>query len=206
MLHDIINYISTLDPSVIYLVLFFFAFIENVIPPSPSDIVLVIGSTLITKSTIGFIPILLLTSFASALGFVFMYYIGKNFGERVIRLGKLKFIKPETMEKTDIWFSKYGYNLILINRFLPGTRAVISFFSGVHKLAPIRTFIYAAVSSFFWNALLIFVGYLLGNNIDLIDKYLSTYSNIVFIIIILVVLYFVIRHYRKKKPSNENIQ
>lgn len=206
MLQDIISYISTLDPSIIYLVLFFFGFIENVFPPSPSDVVLVIGSTLIAKSTIGFLPILLLTSVASALGFVFMYYIGKNFGDKVIRSGKLKFIKPTTLEKTDVWFSKYGYNLILINRFLPGTRAVISFFTGVHNLKPGKTFLYAAISSFIWNALLIFAGYLLGNNIGLIDKYLSAYSNIVLLIIIMAVIYFAIKHFRKKKTADENIQ
>ncbi len=206
MLQDIISYISTLDPSIIYLVLFFFGFIENVFPPSPSDVVLVIGSTLVAKSTIGFLPILFLTSVASALGFVFMYYIGKNFGDKVIRSGRLKFIKPGTLEKTDVWFLKYGYNLILVNRFLPGTRAVISFFTGVHNLKPGKTFLYAAVSSFIWNALLIFVGYLLGNNIDLIDKYLSAYSNIVLFIIIAIIIYFMIKHFRKKKTADENIQ
>lgn len=206
MLQDIISYISTLDPSVIYLVLFFFGFIENIFPPSPSDVVLVIGSTLVAKSTVGFIPILLLTSVASALGFVLMYYIGKYFGERVIRSGKLKYIKQGTLGKTDLWFSKYGYNLILINRFLPGTRAVISFFTGVHNLKPGKTFLYAAVSSFIWNALLIFVGYLLGNNIDLIDKYLSAYSNFVLVIICLVIIYFLVKYFRKKKTADENIQ
>lgn len=201
MLQDIISYINTLDPALIYLVLFFFAFIENIFPPSPSDVVLVIGSTLIAKTTIGFVPILLLTSTASAIGFVCMYYVGKYFGDRVLRSGKLKFIKQETLDKTDKWFSKYGYNLILINRFLPGTRAVVSFFTGVHKLAPMKTFFYAAFSSFIWNGILIFVGYLLGNNIDQIDACLSAYSNIVLILIVVVVTVLLVKHFRKKKKS-----
>lgn len=201
MLQDIISYINTLDPALIYLVLFFFAFIENIFPPSPSDVVLVIGSTLIAKTTIGFVPILLLTSTASAIGFVCMYYVGKYFGDRVLRSGKLKFIKQETLDKTDKWFGKYGYNLILINRFLPGTRAVISFFTGVHKLAPMKTFFYAAFSSFIWNGILIFVGYLLGNNIDQIDACLSAYSNIVLVLIVIIVAVLLVKHFRKKKKS-----
>ena len=201
MLQDIISYINTLDPALIYLVLFFFAFIENIFPPSPSDVVLVIGSTLIAKTTLGFVPILLLTSTASAIGFVCMYYVGKYFGDRVLRSGKLKFIKQDTLDKTDRWFGKYGYNLILINRFLPGTRAVISFFTGVHKLAPLKTFFYSAFSSFFWNALLIFTGYLLGNNIDKIDSFLSGYSNVVLILIVIAAAVLLVKHFRKKKKT-----
>jgi len=199
MLEQIISYISNLDPAIIYLVLFFFSFIENIFPPSPSDVVVVIGSTLIAHSTMGFIPILLVTSFASALGFIVMYLIGEFSGEKIIRKGKLKFLKQEYLEKADLWFHKYGYNLILINRFMPGTRAVISFFCGVHRLKPIRSFVYAAVSSFFWNIILISLGIALGNNVHLIDKYLSTYSNIILVISILVVGFVVYKFWRKKK-------
>ena len=37
MLHEIISYIGSLDPALIYLVLFIFAFIENIFPPSPEE-------------------------------------------------------------------------------------------------------------------------------------------------------------------------
>lgn len=128
-----------------------------------------------------------------------MYFIGEFSGDKIIRKGKLKFLKQEYLEKADLWFHKYGYNLILINRFMPGTRAVISFFCGVHRLKPIRSFVYAAVSSFFWNIILISVGIALGNNVHLIDKYLSTYSNIIWVISILVVGFVVYKFWRKKK-------
>src|SRR3989339_1863610 len=182
MLEQIISYISTLDPALIYVVLFFFAFIENILPPSPSDFVVIFGATLIANSTLGFIPILLITSVGSAIGFIVMYLVGEFLGEKLLRSGKFKFIKQESLDKADRFFHKYGYNIILINRFLPGTRAVVSFFSGVHKLKPTRTFIYAGVSSFVWNAILIFLGIQLGNNLELVDKYLSEYSQIILVI------------------------
>lgn len=201
MLQQIINYISTLDPQLIYVVLFFFAFIENIIPPSPSDLVVLVGATLISKSTLGFIPILLLTSFGSAIGFIVMYLIGDFFGEKMLRSGKFKFIKKESLEKADVFFHRYGYNIILINRFLPGTRAVVSFFSGVHKLKPTRTFIFAAISSFIWNALLIFLGIQLGYNLQLVDKYLSEYSQIILAVTVLLIIFFAVRYWIKKKKS-----
>lgn len=201
MLQEIISYISTLDPALIYVVLFFFAFVENIFPPSPSDFVVLIGSTLVAKSAIGFIPILILTSIGSAIGFIVMYFFGEFLGEKLIRSGRFKFIKNESLEKADRFFHRYGYNLILINRFLPGTRAVVSFFSGVHKLKPARTFVYAAVSSFFWNVLLIFLGIQLGKNLDLVDYYLSKYSEFVLLLTVLIIIVLVVKFIMKKKKS-----
>lgn len=201
MLEQIISYIDTLDPTLIYLVLFFFAFVENIFPPSPSDLVVVFVATLIAKSTLGFIPILLITSIGSGVGFIVMYLIGEFLGEKILRRGRFKFIKEESLNKADLFFHKYGYNIILLNRFIPGTRAVISFFSGVHRLKPARTFIYAAVSSFFWNALLIFIGIKLGENLELVDYYLSQYSNIILIFTALILSYVLIKFWLKKKKG-----
>jgi membrane protein DedA with SNARE-associated domain len=205
MLQQIISYVSTLDPSVIYLVLFFFSFIENIFPPSPSDVVVVIGSTLIISSPIGFVPILLITTVASSIGFIVMYYLGEFLGDKLVRSGRFKFITPELLAKTDSWFAKYGYNLILINRFMPGTRAVVSFFCGVHRLKPIKTFTYASLSSFGWNIILISLGVALGNNLSLIDKYLHTYSDVAAIITFLIVGFILLSVWIKRKKKNENV-
>lgn len=192
---------SHLDPVLIYVILFLFAFIENIFPPSPSDVVVVVGASLIATTSMGFIPVLLITSFGSSLGFMLMYFVGKIFGEKIIRSGKLSFITQEGLSNTDIWFNKWGYKLIIANRFMPGTRSVISFFTGVYELEIIKTFVFSTISAFAWNLLIIYAGMFLGNNVEAIDYYLSTYSLIGLIIAILVVLYFGLKYYLKRKRS-----
>jgi len=201
MLQEILTYIGSLDTTYIYLALFFFAFIENVFPPSPSDVVVVIGASLIASTGIDFLPVLFITSVGSALGFILMYYVGFYLSEHVLRKGKVKFISPESLQKTDRWFAKYGYWLILTNRFLPGTRSVISFFSGLYELHIGKTFVNALISAFLWNAAIIFLGMELGNNVERIDYYFTTYSNIVIGITIVVAGYFILRYFilRKRK-------
>ncbi|MBU2493903.1 MAG: DedA family protein [Bacteroidetes bacterium] len=202
MLESILSFMNNLDPLWIYVILFSFSFIENVFPPSPSDVVVIIGATLIATTTIGFFPILVLTSIGSALGFVLMFYVGKIFGNNILRKGKIKFIHRDDLEKTNAWFNKYGYKLIVANRFLPGTRSVISFFSGVNELNVFKTFFYASLSAFAWNAIIIYLGFILGQNVDLIVFYLKTYSNIILIITFIVILFFAVKYFiRKKKIS-----
>ncbi|PID59862.1 MAG: hypothetical protein CR986_04790 [Ignavibacteriae bacterium] len=202
MLEQIINYISSLDTTWIYIILLAFSFIENVFPPSPSDVVVVVGASLIPSSTLSFIPILLITSIGSSLGFILMYYVGFFLSEKVLRSGKLSFISQDALAKTDEWFSKYGYKIIVANRFLPGTRSVISFFSGVHELNVIKVFLYASISAFAWNLIIIYLGMTLGNNIELIDYYLKTYSNIGMALTAVILLFFGIRYFVKRKKSD----
>ncbi|MBI9070637.1 MAG: DedA family protein [Melioribacteraceae bacterium] len=195
MLEEIILYISSVDVVWLYCILFFFAFIENIFPPSPSDVVVVAGASLIASTSLGFIPVLFITSIGSSLGFMLMYYLGMYLSEHVLRSGKLKFISQNSIDKTDKWFTKYGYKLIIANRFMPGTRSVISFFSGVSELDKIKTFVYATISAFVWNILLVYLGMSVGNNIELIDYYLSTYSNIALIITGIILAIWLIRFF-----------
>ena len=201
MLEEILVYIGSLNNTWIYIILFFFAFIENIFPPSPSDVIVVVGASLIASNGLGFLPVLLITSIGSALGFILMYYIGFFLSEKVLRTQKLKFINQDALHKTDLWFAKYGYWIVLANRFLPGTRSVISFFSGVHELNVIKTFVFALISAFVWNVIIIEIGMMLGNNVELIDYYLTTYSNVVVSLTVFVLIIFAVRYYFKKKKN-----
>jgi len=201
MADQIFSFMQSIDPIYIYFLLFFFAFIENLFPPSPSDLVVVFGSSLIASTSISYLPVLFVTSFGSSIGFMVMFYVGKYFGDHVLKTGKLKFITQENLSKVDIWFTKYGYKLIVINRMLPGTRAVVSFFAGMYELDYLKTFSLAFISSIVWNILIIELGIVLGNNISLIDGYLSAYSKVVLIASIILLVYFLIRFILKKKNA-----
>jgi membrane protein DedA with SNARE-associated domain len=207
MIEDILSHISELTPFWIYVSLFAFAYIENVFPPSPSDLVVVIGGSLVGTGTISFIPTLIITTAGSVLGFMTLFFIGWMLDKKVIKSGKLKFISVEAVLKVEAWFNKYGYWVIAINRFLPGTRSVVSFFAGMSRLDIKRTVILSTVSAFLWNILIIYLGMLFGENVEVVDRYLETYSNIVLVVTIIAVIFFVVRYFFfRKKSEAKNIQ
>ena len=201
MFEDILNQISTFPPLWIYVTLFLFSFIENVFPPSPSDLVVLIGGTLISTEVIHFIPTLILTTIGSLIGFMVLFYVGSAVDKKVIHSGKIKFVSVDTVDKVEAWFNKYGYWVILANRFLPGTRSVISFFSGLSHLKVEKTILLAAISAFAWNAIILILGITFGDHVKVIDNYLSTYSNIVIAITVVVVLFFIIRNILLKRKQ-----
>lgn len=203
MFESILTQISDFTPIWIYLTIFFFAYIENLFPPSPSDIVVVIGGSLVGTGTISFIPLFISATLGSLTGFLTAFIIGWQFDKKLIHSGKIKFINIQSVDKVETAFRKWGYYLIVANRFLPGTRAVISFFAGMSRLNVNKTSLLSLVSAAIWNTFLIYLGITFGNNVDVIDRYLNTYSNIVLIITGVVILFFVVKLLitkRKSKP------
>lgn len=203
MFEDILNNISSFTPFWVYVTLFFFAFVENVFPPSPSDLVVVIGGSLVSTGVISFIPTLLLTTIGSVVGFMILFYFGSTVDRKVVHSGKYKYIPVDAIEKVELWFKKYGYYVIIANRFMPGTRSVISFFAGMSSLNVKKTLLLAAISALVWNAIIIYLGYVFGNNVEVVDKYLSTYSNIAISITVVVVIILVVKFYLSRKKNKE---
>lgn len=203
-MHDFITTLDQLSPVWVYCSLFLIAYIENIFPPSPSDVIIVFGGTLIGIGRINFIAALLMTTAGGVLGFVTMYLIGRWFGDHILNRGKLKFIPLSGVRKVELWFQKYGAWVIVANRFLSGTRAVISLIAGMSGITLAVTIPLCAISSFVWNGILLYSGYVVGQNWQMIGGYLSTYSRIITIMVcVAAAIWIVYRVMRKKKKTGD---
>ncbi len=197
-----IHTLETLSPTLIYCCLFAIAYIENVFPPSPSDVIVVFGGYLVGLGTIDFTMALILTTVGSITGFMTMYKVGDWFGEAIIEKKRFTFLPLESIHKVEEWFRKYGYWIIVANRFMSGTRAVVSFFAGLSKLRLLRTTILCGISALVWNWLMLYAGALLGKNWNSIALYLSTYSQIITGVIIFAFVVWGIRRLYLRNKAN----
>ena len=155
---------------------FAFAYIENLFPPSPSDVILVFVGTLVGIGTIGFAETLVVATIGSVAGFATAYGIGRRYGRSMIEKGWLPFISLPLLDKVEAWFNKYHGWIIVGNRFLAGTRAVISFAAGMTKMPFTKTTVLCTVSALAWNAILVFVGMQVGTRWREVDTFLSAYG------------------------------
>ena len=199
MVEHLFASLSSYNPILIYGLIIFVPFIENLFPPSPSDVLVVLAGSLIVNGTINYFAALALATFGGELGFMVLYFIGQQTDRKLIHTGKLKFISPEALKKAEDWFTKYGFALILFNRFLSGVRSVISFFAGLSELDLRRTFLLSSLGTMVWNAILLGLGMLFGYNLHAIDRFLSTYTMGVLILTALVGIYFLANYMIKRK-------
>ncbi len=187
----------------IYLVIFFFAFIENIFPPVPSDIIIVFAGYIAGTETVGFLPVFIVAVMGSTAGFMTMFGLGRSLGKRIVESGKLPLIPVKSIHTAERWFRKWGYGLIAINRFLSGTRAVIAFFAGLAALRIEWTFLLAALSSILWNALLLYAGFLLGENWRSIGEFFKQYrlfsTLLITVVLVSAVVYIIFKNVRASR-------
>src|SRR5690606_33515552 len=71
--HQFADWLQALPPAWIYATLFAIAYGENVVPPLPGDVAVVIGGSLVGLGLIGFAPLVGVATLGGALGFLTMY-------------------------------------------------------------------------------------------------------------------------------------
>jgi membrane protein DedA with SNARE-associated domain len=175
------------------------AYIENLLPPFPSDVAIVAAASLVAFGSVNIAPLIIAATLGSTLGFLTMYRIGHWFGDRVLETGRIRFISVDQVHKVETWFRTYGYGVIVANRFLAGTRAVISFFAGMSNLSLWKTTVLSLFSALAWNSILVYAGKTLGTNWSSIAFYLETYSKAITTLLLVLAFLFAMRYFLKKK-------
>jgi membrane protein DedA with SNARE-associated domain len=194
-----VAWLQQLPPLSVFALMFFVAYIENIFPPSPSDVLLIFIGTLIGVGTIGFMPALLCATLGSTLGFITAYLIGRYFQRGVIEGRLSRFLPVNTIAQVEALFLRYGYGVIVANRFLAGTRAIVSFFAGMAKLSlPITTAL-CAVSALAWNAILLYLGKFFANNWRSAVEYLELYSKGATALVVILIAIFLWRFFKHRK-------
>ena len=195
--------LAQLNPFWVYLAVAAIAYIENILPPFPSDVIVVAAGSLVGVGLVDFTSLLLLATVGSTLGFITMYKIGDWFGDKILETGKIKFIPVESVRKVEKWFKIYGYWIVVANRFLAGTRAVVSFFAGIAELSLVRASVLSFLSAFAWNFILLFAGKKLGENWQNIMYYLEAYSKgVTSVLAIIAIAYIAHLLYRRRSPRH----
>lgn len=207
-IQSVIEWVEVVPVVGIYLIFLAVAYLENVIPPIPGDVLVAFAGYLAAEGLIGIFPVYALTTLASVAGFMTMYWLGGRWSVDIEQQQKnhwvLKFIDYSYFEKGKGWMDRWGQGVILANRFLAGTRSIISLTAGFYHLNPRLTALSSLVSSMLWNGILIGFGWFVKSNWKAIGFYLGTYSKIILAGIALFAVYKVVRWYLGRKEKTEN--
>ena len=195
------NHIDKMPDFLIYLVLGFSAFMENIFPPAPGDMIVAFGAFLVGAGRLGFVGVFISTTLGSLLGFMTLFGLGGYLGRRFFIERDFFFFKKENIVRTGNWFKKYGYFIVTFNRFFPGIRSVISIAGGVYKLDRRKVVFLALLSAAIWNLIWISIGYTLGSNWEVVENELKIiFARYNFIILsILLVLFLYVTFFKNKK-------
>lgn len=192
-----------------YFGVFFLILLENVFPPIPSEVILLISGFFSSYTSLSVFYMILASTLGSFLGAIILYYIGKIFNKERLkkivngRLGKILFLKENDIDKADEWFDNKGNKSVFFCRFVPIVRSLISIPAGMSEMPIGKFIIYTICGSMIWNTVLICLGYRLGSNWEYVLTILDKYQIIVIVILVIIFGYVIIKFYRKRRKSKK---
>ncbi|MDR1285298.1 MAG: DedA family protein [Campylobacteraceae bacterium] len=180
-----------------YIGIFILMAIESSIFPLPSEIVIIPAGYLAYQGEMNYFLIVICGTLGSLAGACFNYYLAFKLGRTLLlKYGKYIFIKPYHLEKVEIFFNRHGEISTFSGRLVLGVRHFISLPAGLARMNLTKFSFYTILGSFIWVNILALLGFFIGENEELIQKYLW-YIIIALIILIIIIAFF----YAKKHIS-----
>ncbi|MGC4027266.1 MAG: DedA family protein [Steroidobacteraceae bacterium] len=152
----------------IYAIVFLVVFAETglvVTPFLPGDSLLFALGALAAIDTGGTLSapwLALLLTAAAFLGDTVNYSVGRAIGHHAFS-GRYRFIKPEYLRQTELYFDRHGSATIMLARFAPIIRTYAPFVAGVGHMRYSRFLAWNVLGAVLWVNLFIWAGYLFGN-------------------------------------------
>ncbi|BBG66358.1 DedA protein [Hydrogenimonas sp.] len=198
-MHEIVNWIVETVGAMGYLGIFIMMFLESSFFPFPSEVAMIPAGYLASKGEMSLVAAFLAGAGGSLAGALFNYALGHRLGRAfLIRYGKYIFLKPETVDKTEAFFAKYGPASTFWGRLLPGIRQYISLPAGIGKMPLLAFSIYTFLGAGIWCAVLLGLGYIFGEHEDQIKEVLHYLIGGIILMVIGVFYY-----YRKRNKKIE---
>ena len=206
-LPDLITKTVETNPYIAYFVISLAMFLENLIPPIPSEIIMPLGGFFVYTGDLNFYILIVSGLIGTVVGALPWYFLGKLLNEKKLsnfidRKGKFVGISLKDLDKSRLWFEKYGVLLVFWGRLIPGIRTLISVPAGI-ELMPLNKFlIWTSLGSLIWVIFLTSAGYLFGENYEIIGLYIDNFKIILKPIFVILILFFLIRFFKKLKSNN----
>ncbi len=184
-----------------YFLIFSLMFLENIIIPIPSELVLFYAGYLVSVGELNFVLVLMLATIASLLSSLLAYAIAFLLGKvEVMKFLKKLRVKEKDLRNAEKFFKRKGKLAVFLARLIPGLRSLISYPAGFFKMSLTEFTIYTFLGTLLWNALLIFTGYMLGSSwqeaLNIFEK--LKYPALIVGLIIFILLY---KMFLKKKKN-----
>ena len=132
---------------------------ESSILPVPSEIVIPPAAFWASQGRMSYSGVVLAGTFGSWLGSAITYWVSRWIGRAVIlRWGRIVFIKPEGLDRAEIFMQRYGVGGVFFARLLPVIRHLISIPAGIARMSFGVFSLVTVLGAFFWCSILAWFG------------------------------------------------
>ena len=204
MLQDFAHAVQGLVRDLGYPGLFVLIVLESTMIPIPSLLVMPFAGFMASQGDFSLPVILVINSVGALVGSGLSYWLGAAGGKPLLlKYGKYVFVRPGDLDKTEDFFARHGRFTILVGRFLPVVRHIISIPAGIARMPLVPFFTQTFLGATIWGGGLMILGYELGARWESIAAKAKRVDLVIAVGIVLILVAVVVRFLLKRKRERE---
>ncbi len=178
-LQEILHALTTLPAALLYLLLGIGAAAENVVPPVPADTFVLAGALLAARGAADPWLVFLVTWTFNVASAVAVYFVARRYGRAFFKMPIARWLLREhQLEQIGGFYAGWGVPAIFFSRFLPAWRAMVPVFAGISRMEAWRVIPTVLIASGLWYGLLVYLGAVMGRNLDLIARVFESVNSV----------------------------
>jgi membrane protein DedA with SNARE-associated domain len=182
--------------------------LENIFPPIPSEVILLLAGYNVELQRFGFIGAVLAATAGSVIGAYFLYGVGRVLSETrlerfLARVGKFVGLKQKDVHKGFQWFERHEDPVVFFGRLVPVVRSVVSIPAGAEKMPLVKFTFLTAAGSLIWNTVWVSIGWSLGSQWEKAERWSDALQYAVVVLVVIVLVVLIIRARRQKNSGEE---
>lgn len=188
-----------------YLLVGVAAAVENLFPPIPSDVIVVVGGVLADRGIMNGGLVFGVAWASNLVLALFVYSAARRYGQEIFatRWGRW-LLRPDQLRRMSAFYEEYGTITILVSRFFPVFRVLVPVFAGISRLGFWRTAVPLAAASALWYALLVGAGIVASRNIPPIVRAIQAVNLTALALAVLVAALLFMLWWRSRHSSDES--
>jgi membrane protein DedA with SNARE-associated domain len=190
-----------------YIGIFVLVVLGNLHLPVPTQLTLPLAGFLVGQGRFTFVEVMAWSTAAAVAVSLIFYYVGFWFGEEKLRrfvgrFGRFVFIGEKDLDKAGDVFERHGGKAIFFGHLVPGVGAFISIPAGLRHMSIIGRFmVYTILGSIVWNGVHVFLGWVLGENWEVVKQYATIIEIAVLAAVVVGIVLFVWRRWRAHRRA-----
>ena len=166
----------------------------------PGDSLLFTAGLLASRGVLNFPLIAVGCALAAIAGDQVGYVIGRKAGPALFRRPDSRFFHQKNVDRARAYFDKNGPRTIILARFIPVIRTFAPMVAGVGQMNYRKFVTYNVVGGILWGAGVTTAGYVLGESIPDIDRWLLPIIGVIVMVSFVPVGLELLKAYRNRKP------
>ena len=143
--------------------------------PLPGETMLIVAGAYAAGGHLSLIGVIVAGLLGAIAGDMGGYWVGHGGGAALLARISGKHYE-EHLQKGHAFFDRYGPAAVLFARFVPVVRVIAANLAGITKMRFGLFALYDVIGGILWAAIMGGLGYVFGNNLSLLDKYLQRFG------------------------------